>query len=109
MKSAQNQFPLIAQAKRMVDRTGQPVERSDSDHVPCCVRNVKSAQNQFPLIAQAKRMVDRTGFMIQKGYGTMCTTSSTFSPTLRLAERRIIPYSTEIHGRIQNYSYEFGC
>ena len=26
-----------------------------------------------------------------------------------LAERRIIPYSTEIHRRNQNYSYEFGC
>ena len=26
-----------------------------------------------------------------------------------VAERRIIPYSTEIHWRNQNYSYEFGC
>ena len=26
-----------------------------------------------------------------------------------LAERRIIPYSTEVHWRFQNYSYEFGC
>ena len=32
----------------------------------------------------------------------------TQSQTL-LAERRIIPYSTEIHWRIQNYSHEFGC
>ena len=30
----------------LFDRTGQPVERSDSDHFPCSVRNVKSAQNQ---------------------------------------------------------------
>ena len=44
----------------MVDRTVEPVERSDSDHFPCSVRNVKSAQNQFPVITQAKRMVDRT-------------------------------------------------
>ena len=44
----------------MVDRTGEPVERSDSNHFPCSVRNVKSAQNQFPVITQAKRMVDRT-------------------------------------------------
>ena len=28
---------------------------------------------------------------------------------LLLAEKRIIPYSTEIHWRNQNYSYEFGC
>ena len=32
----------------------------------------------------------------------------TQSQTL-LAERRIIPYSTEVHWRLQNYSYEFGC
>ena len=32
----------------------------------------------------------------------------TQSQTL-LAERRIIPYSTEIHWRLQNYIYEFGC
>ena len=32
----------------------------------------------------------------------------TQSQTL-LAERRIIPYSTEIHWRNQNYPYEFGC
>ena len=32
----------------------------------------------------------------------------TQSQTL-LAERRIIPYSTEVHWRYQNYSYEFGC
>ena len=45
----------------MVDRTGEPVERSDCDHFPCSVRNVKSAQNQFPVITQAERMIDRTG------------------------------------------------
>ena len=32
----------------------------------------------------------------------------TKSQTL-LAKRRIIPYSTEIHWRLQNYSYELGC
>ena len=32
----------------LVDRTGEPVERSDSDHFGFSVRNVKSAQNQFP-------------------------------------------------------------
>ena len=44
----------------MVDRTGEPLERSDSDHFGFSVRNVKSAQNQFPVITQAERMVDRT-------------------------------------------------
>ena len=50
----------------MVDRTGELVERSDSDHFPCSVRNVKSAQNQFPVITQAKRMVDRTGELVEE-------------------------------------------
>ena len=50
----------------MVDRTEEPVERSDSDHFPCGVRNVKSAQNQFPVITQAKRMVDRTGKPVEE-------------------------------------------
>ena len=45
----------------MVDQTGEPVERSDSDHFGFSVRNVKSTQNQFPVITQAERMVDRTG------------------------------------------------
>ena len=50
----------------MVDRTGEPVERSDSDHFPCSVRNVKSAQNQFPVITHAERMVDRTGKPVEE-------------------------------------------
>ena len=29
----------------MVDRTGEPVERSDSDHFPCSVRNVKCSES----------------------------------------------------------------
>ena len=44
----------------MVDRTGELVKRSDSDHFGFSVRNVKSAQNQFLVITQAERMVDRT-------------------------------------------------
>ena len=44
----------------MVDRSGEPVERSNSDHFGFSVRNVTSAQNQFPVITQAERMVDRT-------------------------------------------------
>ena len=50
----------------MVDRTGEPVERSDSDHLGFSVRNVESAQNQFPLITQAERMVDRTGEPVEE-------------------------------------------
>ena len=50
----------------MVDRTGEPVERRDSDHFGFSVKNVKSAQNQFPVITQAERMVDRTGKPVEE-------------------------------------------
>ena len=50
----------------MVDRTGEPVERSYSDHFGFSVRNVKSAQNQVPIITQAERMVDRTGKPVEE-------------------------------------------
>ena len=50
----------------MVDRTGKPVERSDSDHFGFSVRNVKSAQNQFLVITQSERMVDRTGKPVEE-------------------------------------------
>ena len=50
----------------MVDRTGEPVERSDIDHFGFSVRNVYSAQNQFPAITQAERMVDRTGKPVEE-------------------------------------------
>ena len=49
----------------MVDRTGEPVERSDIDHFGFSVRNMYSAQNQFPVITQAERMVDRTGKLVE--------------------------------------------
>ena len=48
----------------MVDRTGKPVERSDSDHFGFSVRNMYSAQ--FPVITQADRMVDRTGKPVEE-------------------------------------------
>ena len=50
----------------MVDRTGEPVERSDSDHFPCSVRNVKCVQSQFPVITQPKRMISQTGGSVQE-------------------------------------------
>ena len=48
----------------MVDRTGKPVERSDSDQFGVSVRNMYSAQ--FPVITQAERMVDRTGKLVEE-------------------------------------------
>ena len=60
-RRAEGVFVSPSSVSVMVDRTGEPVERSDSDHFCFSVRNVKSAQNQFPVITQAERMVDRTG------------------------------------------------
>ena len=74
----------------MVDRTGEPVERSDSDHFPCSVRNVKSAQNQFPEITQAKRIVDRTGELVEEMIAEERESSSAQIRTLFNEQRRTI-------------------
>ena len=74
----------------MVDRTGEPVERSDSDHFPCSVRNVKSAQNQFPVITQAKRMVDRTGEPVEERIAEERESSSAQIRTLLNEQRKTI-------------------
>ena len=74
----------------MVDRTGEPVERSDSDHFPCSVRNVKSAQNQFPVITQAKRMVDRTGEPVEEMIAEERESSSAQIRTMLNEQRKTI-------------------
>ena len=74
----------------MVDRTGEPVERSDSDHFPCSVRNVKSAQNQFPVITQAKRMVDRTGEPVEEMIAKERESSSAQIRTMLNEQRKTI-------------------
>ena len=74
----------------MVERTGEPVERSDSDHFGFSVRNVKSAQNPFPVIIQAKRMVDRTGKPVEDMITEECESSSAQIRTLFNEQRRTI-------------------
>ena len=74
----------------MVGRTGQPVERSDSDHFPCIVRNVKNAQNQFPLVTQAKRMVDRTGEPVEERIAEERESSGAQIRTLLNEQRKTI-------------------
>ena len=76
----------------MVDRTGEPVERRDSDHFPCSVRNVKSAQNQFPVITQAERMADRTTKLVEEmiGIAEERESSSAQIRTLFKEQRRTI-------------------
>ena len=74
----------------MVDRTGEPVERSDSDHIGFCVRNVKSAQNQFPAITEAERMVDRTGKPVKEMIAEERESSSAQIRTLFNEQRKTI-------------------
>ena len=74
----------------MVDRTGEPVERSDSDHFGFSVRNVKSAQNQFPVITQAERMVDRTGEPVEEMIAEERESSSAQIRTLLNEQRKTI-------------------
>ena len=74
----------------MVDRTGEPLERSDSDHFGFSVRNVKSAQNQFPVITQAKRMVDRTGEPVEEMIAEERESSSAQIRTLLNEQRKTI-------------------
>ena len=76
----------------MVDRTGEHVERSDSDHFGFSVRNVNSAQNQFPVITQAERMVDRTGKPVEEidGIAEERESSSAETRTLFSEQRKTI-------------------
>ena len=74
----------------LVDRTGEPVERSDSDHFGFNVRNVKSAQNQFPVITQAERMVDRTGELVEEMIAEERESSSAQIRTLLNEQRKTI-------------------
>ena len=74
----------------LVDRTWEPVERSDSDHFGFSVRNVKSAQNQFPVITQAERMVDRTWEPVEKMIAEERESSSVQIRTLFNEQRRTI-------------------
>ena len=52
MKSAQNQFPVITQAKRMVDRTGELVEEMIAEE-----RESSSAQIRTLLNEQRKTII----------------------------------------------------
>ena len=74
----------------MVDRTEEPVERSDSDHFGFSVRNVKSAQNQFPVITQGERMVDRTGEPVEEMIAEERESSSAQIRTLLNEQRKTI-------------------
>ena len=75
----------------MVDRTVEPVERSDSDLFGFSVRNVKSAQNQFLVITQAERMVDRTGEPVEEMIAEERESSSAQIRTMLMSsEKRLL-------------------
>ena len=76
----------------MVDRTGEPVEKSDIDQFGFSVRNVISAQNQFPVITEATRMADRTGKLVGEitGIAEERDSSSAQIRTLLDEQRQII-------------------
>ena len=74
----------------MVDRTGEPVERSDIDQFGFSVRNVYSAQNQFPAITQTERMVDRTGKPVGEMIAEERESSSAQIRTLLNEQRKTI-------------------
>ena len=69
------------------------MERSDRDHFPCSVRNVKSAQNQFPVITQAERMVDRTGKLVEEMIAEERESSSAQIRTLLMSKEKRLSQS----------------
>ena len=74
----------------MVDRTGEPVERSDSDHFGLSVSNVKSAQNQFFVITQAESEWDRTEEFVEEMIAEERESSSAQIGTLFNEQRKTI-------------------
>ena len=74
----------------MVDRTEEPVKRSDSDHFGFSVRNVKSPSNEFPVITQAERMVDRTEKPVEQMIAEERESSSAQIRTLLNEQRKTI-------------------
>ena len=75
----------------VVDRAGQPaVERSNSDHFFCSVKNVKSALNQFPSVTQAKKMIDGTGEPVEERIAEERESSGAQIRTLLNEQRKTI-------------------
>ena len=74
----------------MVDRTEEPVERSDIDQFCFSVRNMYSAHNQFPAITQTERMVDRTVKPVEEMIAEEHESSSVQLRTLCNEQRKTI-------------------
>ena len=84
--------------------TGTPNSRGKSNGFSWRIRRVSSTTSR---VISGCWWSDKW-FLVQVRKLHIPPSRWTKSQTL-LAERRIIPYSIEIHWRIQNYSYEFGC
>ena len=74
----------------VVDRTGQPVEVSNSDQFSCDIRNLKSAQSQFPSVTQPERMISQTGGSVQGRIAEERESSNTQIRTMLDEQRRTI-------------------
>ena len=84
--------------------TGTPNSRKKSHRFLWRIRRVSSATSW---LISGCRWSDKW-FLVHVRKLHIPPSRWTQSQTL-LAERRIIPYSTEVHWGLQNYSYEFGC
>ena len=84
--------------------TGPPNARRRSKGFSWRIRRVSFANSW--LISRCRWSDERFLVHVRKLHipPSRWTQSQTF-----LAERRIIPYSTKIHWRLQNYSYKLGC
>ena len=85
--------------------TGSPNSRRKSKEFFWRIRKSLFLPPQDSLLDAGEAIND---FWSMSGNFTIPPSRWTQSQTL-LAERRIIPYSTEVHWCIQNYSYKFGC
>ena len=84
--------------------TGAPTSRRKSKGFSWRIRRVSSTTSRF---TSGCRWSDKWLLVhVRKLHipPSRCTQSQTL-----LAERRIIPYSTEVRWRFQNYTHEFGC
>ena len=84
--------------------TGSPNSRRKSPWFSWRIRRVSSTT---PRLVSGCRWSDKW-FLVHVRKLHLPPSRWTQSQTL-LAERRIIPYSTEVHWRLQNYSYQLEC
>ena len=97
-----------------------PWRRSGTENIHLGTASTNSRRQQYWLSWRIRRVSSTTSRLISGcrwsdkrllvHVGKLHIPPSRWTPSQTLlAERRIIPYSTEAHSRFQNYTYEFGC